>query len=90
MISSLKLGFSDGSPTPSSLIVKTLAFPPSNFPALIASKMLDTATSIRLTAEVKITDFSTSFPSLSLALNTPSEYWSLSTPTIQCLTSPLS
>ena len=52
--------------------------------------MFLTATSIRLTAEVKITDFSTSFPSLSLALNTPSAYWSLSTPTIQCLTSPLS
>ena len=70
--------------------MNVLVVPPSNLPALIESKMFLTATSIRLTAEVKITDFSTSLPSLSLALNTPSEYWSLSTPTIQCLTSPLS
>ena len=37
LISLLKFGFSAGRPTPSSLIVNTLAFPPSNLPALIAS-----------------------------------------------------
>ena len=56
---------------------------------MISFNILVTATSIFLTADVKTADFWYSFPSLSFPLKIPSSYWSLSTPTTQCLISPL-
>ena len=53
--SSLKLGFSFGIPTPFSLIPK-MCSPLVNLPSLISFKIFVTATSIFLTAEVKIAD----------------------------------